>query len=378
MITREKADILALFEDAKSKSAFVNVAAPMVRYSKLEFRSLLRRHNVQLCFTPMITADTFSNSPSARFSEFSTNSTDSPVIAQFAAKKTVDLLKATEIIAPYVDGVDINCGCPQSWAIAKGYGCGLLKNPELMSDMVQTLRRNFSSKMSISVKIRLLNHEDFKTTVELARRMESSGVSFITLHGRTPYSKPADPVIHNGIKVVKDSLRIPLIGNGNVKSFEDAREMFQKTNCDGVMAASGLLTNPSLFDDEGMTSLECIQDWVNIASSAKDNLQFNTFHHHLTFMLEKQMKSKTRVLFNNFTKKEEVFGFLEENFGVKAEDKDCLEEYFDFSSDDRYMNSRAVEREKIQLWDEKKEGKFFKEFMEKEEEEEEGLGFLYE
>lgn len=328
----------------------------------------------------MIIADCFSKSPSARFSEFTTNSDDKPLIVQFAANKTIDLLNATEIISPYVDGVDINCGCPQSWAISKGYGCGLLKQPELMSDMVKTLRRNFSNKLSISVKIRLLHHENFASTVELARQMEACGVSFMSLHGRTPYSKPADPVIHDGIKVVKDSLRVPLIGNGNVKSLEDARDMFKMTNCDGVMAASGLLTNPSLFDDdnEGVTSVQCIQDWANTAASAGENLHFLTFHHHLTFMLEKHMRSKTRVVFNNYTKKGEVFDFLEENFGVKVNEKDCLAEYLDFSYDDRYMNSRAVEKERIQLWDEKKEGKFFKEFLEKEDEEEEGLGFLYE
>uniref|UniRef100_T1GK17 tRNA-dihydrouridine synthase n=1 Tax=Megaselia scalaris TaxID=36166 RepID=T1GK17_MEGSC len=280
MITREKTDILELFQDAKSSNSFLRVAAPMVRYSKLEFRSLMRRHNVQLCFTPMITADCFANSPSARFSEFSTNSEDTPLIAQFAANKTSDLLNATEIIAPYVDGVDINCGCPQSWAIAKGYGCGLLRNPELMSDMVKTLRRNFSNKLSISVKIRLLHSENFSSTVELSRQMEACGVSFLTLHGRTPYSKTADPVIHQGIKVVKDSLRVPLIANGNIKSIEDALEMHSITNCDGVMAASGLLTNPSLFDEDndGITSFKCIQDWANIAASAGEILHFQTFH----------------------------------------------------------------------------------------------------
>lgn len=349
------------------------------RAFRLEFRSLLRKHNVHLCFTPMITADCFANSPSARFSEFTSNSEDNPIITQFAANKTVDLVKATEIISPYVDGIDINCGCPQSWAIAKGYGCGLLKQPELMSDMVKSLRRNFTNKLSISVKIRLLHHKNFASTVDLCRQMEACGVSFITLHGRTPYSKTSDPVIHNGIKVVKDSLRVPLIANGNVRSLEDARYMFHLTNCDGVMSASGLLTNPSLFeeDNEGVTSVQCIQDWADIATRAGENLHFLTFHHHLTFMLEKQMRSKTRVVFNNYTKKHEVFDFLDKEFGVKVEDKDCLGDYLDFSYDDRYMNSRAVERERIQLWDEKKEGKFFKEFVEKEDEEE-GLGFLYE
>lgn len=80
---------------------------------------------------------------------------DTPLIAQFAANDTTEYLSATEMIYPYVDGIDLNCGCPQHWAMSSGYGSALLKNPELMKDLTSTIRRNFPSSFSVSVKIRV-------------------------------------------------------------------------------------------------------------------------------------------------------------------------------------------------------------------------------
>ncbi|CAN0367518.1 unnamed protein product [Lampetra fluviatilis] len=94
----------------------VRVSAPMVRYSKLAFRSLVRRYGCDLCFTPMILADAFARSLRARDSEFTTNAADRPLIVQFAANDPYDLAAASLAVTPYADGVDLNCGCPQRTA----------------------------------------------------------------------------------------------------------------------------------------------------------------------------------------------------------------------------------------------------------------------
>lgn len=100
-------------------------------------------------------ADSFCQSYKARLSEFSTSSTDTPVIAQFAAKNTTEYLSAAEMVYPYVDGIDLNCGCPQSWAIETGYGCAMLRDPELIKDLTSTVKRNLATDFSVSVKIRV-------------------------------------------------------------------------------------------------------------------------------------------------------------------------------------------------------------------------------
>ncbi|XP_050593581.1 DNA repair and recombination protein RAD54-like isoform X1 [Bombus affinis] len=124
----------------------IKVCAPMVRYSKLQFRTLVRQYDCDICFTPMILADSFVQSEKARDNEFSTNNGDKPLVVQFAAKNVYDFLNATELVAPYCNGVDLNCGCPQRWALKDGYGADLLKKPDLVKDLIYQNRSLAPSK----------------------------------------------------------------------------------------------------------------------------------------------------------------------------------------------------------------------------------------
>uniref|UniRef100_A0A1A9WKD7 DUS-like FMN-binding domain-containing protein n=1 Tax=Glossina brevipalpis TaxID=37001 RepID=A0A1A9WKD7_9MUSC len=321
-IERNHCNILDLFKEAKHrKHGFLRVSAPMVRYSKLEFRHLLRKHFVELCFTPMIIADSFINSDKARQNEFCTSSDDNPVIAQFAAKNAMEFLNASQLIYPYVDGVDLNCGCPQSWAISKGYGCGLLKRPEKIKDIILNIRRVLREDFSVSVKMRLLYNEGRDTTVDFARQLEKCGVSFITLHGRNMWQKSSEPLNVTAIQDVKQSLQIPLVANGGVRTWEDACNLHEQTNADGIMSARGLLANPALFNpyykNQCTTPLTCVQDWLNIGAQTDSNLHFMCFHHHLTFMWSSNMKKKPRLEFNSFTRKQQIYDFFKEKYHIE-------------------------------------------------------------
>ncbi|XP_065356707.1 tRNA-dihydrouridine(20a/20b) synthase [NAD(P)+]-like [Calliphora vicina] len=368
---RPQIDILEVFREEKSqKHGFLRVSAPMVRYSKLEFRRLLRKHGVKLCFTPMIIADSFNNSEKARQNEFTTTSEDKPLIAQFAAKDAIEFSNSSQLIYPYVDGIDLNCGCPQSWAIAKGYGCGLLKQPELVKDIIQTIRRRVNENFSVSLKIRLLSHESSNSTIEFARQLEMCGATFLSLHGRTMWQKTSDPLNVAAIREVKDSLRIPLIANGNVKSWQTACELYEQTRADGIMAARGVLANPVLFNpeyknDSTTAPLDCIQDWLNIAAEAGDNLQFLCFHHHLTFMWGCNLKRKLRLEFNTFTKKQQILDFFYDNYNVKAS-SEFLSNPLNYTNCNytHYMPEIAEPNlEEVDgTWNSNTNGKFFNEF----------------
>lgn len=105
------------------------VSAPMVRYSKLPFRLLVREYGVDVSYTPMILAHEFIRSQVARDSDFTTCSIEREatidgrphaLVAQFASPDPTEFARAAELIAPWVDGVDLNCGCPQSWALKEG------------------------------------------------------------------------------------------------------------------------------------------------------------------------------------------------------------------------------------------------------------------
>ncbi|XP_069545633.1 B-cell receptor-associated protein 29-like isoform X2 [Brachyistius frenatus] len=218
--------------DMFEKGKVLTICAPMVRYSKLAFRSLVRKYNCDICFTPMIVAADFLRSVKARDSEFTTNERDRPLIVQFAAHDAQSLADAACVVAPFSDGVDLNCGCPQRWAMSAGYGACLINKPELVKDMVRQVRNQVDNpNYTASIKIRI--HKDLKQTVDLCQKAESAGVSWITVHGRTAEERH-QPVHYEAIKTIKDSVSIPVIANGDIKYLRDVESTHQLTGVDGL------------------------------------------------------------------------------------------------------------------------------------------------
>uniref|UniRef100_UPI003AAA5FB9 refilin-B isoform X1 n=2 Tax=Centroberyx gerrardi TaxID=166262 RepID=UPI003AAA5FB9 len=219
--------IMDMFEKGK----VLKICAPMVRYSKLAFRSLVRKYDCDICFTPMIVAADFMRSVKARDSEFTTNESDRPLIVQFAASDAQTLADAACVVAPFSDGVDLNCGCPQRWAMSEGYGACLINKPELVKDMVRQVRNKVDNpNYTASIKIRI--HKDLRRTVDLCQKAEAAGVSWITVHGRTADERH-QPVHYDAIKTIKDSLSVPVIANGDIKYLRDVESINQLTGVDG-------------------------------------------------------------------------------------------------------------------------------------------------
>lgn len=160
----------------------------------------------------------------------------------------------------------------------------------------------------------------YSKTINLCRQLEKCGVTFLTVHGRTPTQKIKEPSNIDYLREIKQSLSIPLIANGDCKSLDDADHLYDKIGCDGVMAARGILANPTLFSGQfSSTPLECVQNWMNIGTAADNNITFQCFHHHFTFMMEKYMRKRDRALFNDFTRKEQVLQYMEERHDIRPE-----------------------------------------------------------
>jgi tRNA-dihydrouridine synthase 4 len=203
----------------------------MVRYSKLPFRQLCRDYAVDLTYTPMLLAKEFIRHPHARYTDFSTNILDTPLIAQFAANDPITLSRAAEMVSPFVDGVDLNCGCPQSWACQDGLGAGLMSNPQLVAEMVRGVKARVGTEICMSVKIRI--HRDLGETVEFVRRVERMGVDFISVHGRLKNQRSSTPPNLEAIALVKSTVRCPVVANGDVYSLEDIKKIVNVTKVDG-------------------------------------------------------------------------------------------------------------------------------------------------
>lgn len=216
------------------------------------------------------------------------------------------------IINRYCNGVDLNCGCPQRWAMKEGYGADLLRKPELVKDLIYQIRNRIPGPFTVSVKIRLL--KDMSKTIMFCQTLEKAGASFLTVHARTP-EKRNEPIDLDNLKLLRDYVQLPLVANGSVKSLESAELLLKESRCEGVMSANGLLTNPALFAGYAVTPLVCVQDWLNITSAIPT--EFQCFHHHLVFMLEKILPKKERILFNNLQNKSSVLEFLENYYNIR-------------------------------------------------------------
>ncbi|KAF9181171.1 tRNA-dihydrouridine(20a/20b) synthase [NAD(P)+]-like protein [Haplosporangium sp. Z 11] len=303
----KRTDIMQLFS---IRTRPLNVCAPMVRYSKLPFRELVRRYNCDIVYTPMILADVFAASNHARESEFSTNLLDDPVVIQFAASNGVDLANAAELVAPYVSAIDINCGCPQKWAIQEKIGSHLMSDPETVRDMIRMTKARVQVPCSIKIRI----HKDLRETEEFVKRALSVGVDFITVHGRTRRQKSTEPVSLEGMKLVKEVSTVPVLANGDVFSLEDANKIVEATGVDGTMSARGILENPALFAGYSETPWECVEDYVDLALSYGTNAFI--FHHHLMFMLERTMSNAEQRTFNSLTTIPSIIDHLEEHYDL--------------------------------------------------------------
>jgi len=284
----------------------VKICAPMVRYSKLPFRILVRNYGCDLAFSPMIVADSFYNSPKARADAFVTAEEDRPLIVQFAAKETIHFSESARMVEKYADGVDLNCGCPQKWAFQEGIGACLINNPEFVSDVVKQTRRKVTNpNFSVSVKIRI--HDDIQQTVDLCRQVEAAGVSFISVHGRTRLQR-GEPVNLEAIRTIADSVSVPVIANGDIKTLDDVERVQKFTGVRGVMAARGILENPAMYSGCDVTPAQCVADWTRVA--LEKGCGYNTFHHHLIYMMEKLLRRGERRLFNSLSSHAAVIDFL--------------------------------------------------------------------
>ncbi|KAG0649876.1 tRNA-dihydrouridine(20a 20b) synthase [Hyphodiscus hymeniophilus] len=277
---------LKLFDIAKSQGRPLYAAAPMVRYSKLAFRQTVAEYGADLAWTPMILAKEFNRSIFARDSDFTTSIKVPPTIVQFGCNSPIELSRATTLLAPYVNGVDINCGCPQSWACAETLGAALMHKRELVAEMVKeaksALKRDgFEGKKTVSVKIRI--HKDLRDTVDFINTVQAAGVDFLTIHGRLRSTPSSQPVNLKAIEILTSHTTVPTLSNGDVFTVADAKLHAEVTGVGGVMSARGILQNPALFAGFDSCPWEAVEMFMNKVTRAP--IPFKLVVHHVSEMV---------------------------------------------------------------------------------------------
>lgn len=223
--------------------------APMVDQSELAFRMLCKAHGAEAAYTPMLHARIFNENAAYREEHFTSTfdhpSKDRPLLAQFCANDPDILLNAARHVEPYVDGVDINLGCPQRIAKKGRYGSFLMNDIPLVESMVRKLADN----LSVPVTVKIRRFPDLQETVEYAARLEKAGASLVAVHGRTREEKRAKSSMAcwETIAAVKKALHVPVLANGNLRNIQDVHYCLDATGADGVMSAEALLEDPAMF-----------------------------------------------------------------------------------------------------------------------------------
>ncbi|KAI5453565.1 tRNA dihydrouridine synthase [Naganishia albida] len=246
--------------------------------------------------------------------------TNGILMAQFASPNGKALADAVELIstpvegvegekARLVDGVDLNCGCPQPWAFASGIGSGLLRKPEIVADMVRAVKDRMGWDYNISVKIRV--DPDLKLTERLVQTAIHAGASHLTIHGRTRHQASTQAVSLPSIKFAVDAARgeVPCVGNGDIWELDDVMTMRRETGVRGVMAARGLLANPALFAGYSSTPKHAVENFVRLTMDY--SLIYPLFHRHVSYMLEGTMNKYERLYFNSLDSHVTVVDYLQ-------------------------------------------------------------------
>lgn len=161
------------------------------------------------------------------------------MIAENSYRGTTSLFTPTAI--------DINMGCPVPKVVSNGEGSALLKNPDLASEIVEAVVK--AVDIPVTVKIRIGWDKNSINAVEMAKRLEAAGATLICVHGRTREQQYAPYADWTQIAAVKKAVNIPVIGNGDIFTPDDARKMINETECDGIMIGRGALGNPWIFEN---------------------------------------------------------------------------------------------------------------------------------
>ena len=143
--------------------------------------------------------------------------------------------------------IDVNMGCPMAKIVSNGEGSALMKTPELAEEIVRAMVK--AVKLPITVKIRAGWDAEHINAVEMARRLEQAGAAAICVHGRTRQQMYAPSADWDIIRQVRQAVSVPVIGNGDIFTAEDAVRMMRETGCQGVMIARGAQGNPWIFDE---------------------------------------------------------------------------------------------------------------------------------
>lgn len=221
------------------------ILSPMAGITDVAFRALCKKYGAAMTCTEFLHSTAINRRNKKTLNMLKTDSIENPKQIQLFGSSIDEVIEAAKFVEKKFDIIDINCGCPAWKVIKTGAGSELMKNPYQIKELIEKL--NSAVKIPITIKIRKGIDDSHINAIEVAKIAESAGAAAIAIHGRTQkqgYSGKSDWKL---IKKVKQTLNIPVIGNGDVFTPEDFKEKLESSNVDYILIARGAIGNPYIF-----------------------------------------------------------------------------------------------------------------------------------
>lgn len=219
---------------------------PMAGVTDTVYRQLCKEQGCSLLYSEMVSAKAILYKNKNTTPLLAASESERPLAVQlFGSEPDIMAEIASQIESGPYDIIDVNMGCPVPKIVNNGEGSALMKNPKLAGEIISAMAKKCTKP--ITIKIRKGFNDSSINAVEMAKIAEANGASAIAVHGRTReqyYSGQADWDI---IRQVKEAVKIPVIGNGDITSPETAQSMLEETGCDGIMIGRAARGNPWIF-----------------------------------------------------------------------------------------------------------------------------------
>ena len=306
------------------------ILAPMAGVTNLPFRIICKDYGAGMVCTEMASAKAMFHNDQKTKRLFNTEGEKRPISFQVFGSELESIAYAVKYMSDFADIIDINMGCPAPKVVKNGDGSKLLLDLEKAKQIIETAVQN--SKVPVTVKVRKGWDKENIVAVEIAQIAEQAGASAVTIHGRTRsefYTGKADWDI---IKKVKQSVHIPVIGNGDVTDEESALAMFEQTGVDGIMIGRGSFGNPWIFkkikhylqtgeklpQPTNQERLQVMEKHIQLAVEEKgEDVAIKELRKHISWYTKNlKNSSEFRNSINKIEKKDELISTIEEYFGT--------------------------------------------------------------